>query len=44
MILKKTAFLGVDALEAAQESSSDSNSFELTWSIDKILESLYIFE
>ena len=36
MILKKTAFLGVDALEAAQESSPDNDSFELTLSIDKI--------
>jgi uncharacterized protein (DUF342 family)/CheY-like chemotaxis protein len=36
MLLKKTAFLGVEALEMVQESSSDGNDFELTMSEDKI--------
>ncbi|MCK5541180.1 MAG: DUF342 domain-containing protein [Desulfobacterales bacterium] len=35
MLLRKTAFLGVDALDAVQESSCDGNDFELTLSEDK---------
>ncbi|MCK5100959.1 MAG: DUF342 domain-containing protein, partial [Desulfobacteraceae bacterium] len=36
MLLKKTAFLGVDALEAIQGGLLDSDSFELTLSEDNI--------
>ncbi|MCP3900735.1 MAG: DUF342 domain-containing protein, partial [Desulfobacteraceae bacterium] len=35
-LLKKTAFLGIDALEAVQESSPANDSVEITFSDDKI--------